>query len=126
MSQRTALLGLFLLVLLGVANAQVAQANPPQSATAPDQPQRSSPTNPTEGFVIEQYYTVVRFENDGTSTRDLFVRVRVNSETGGQQFRELVFTYNSGREKFEVRSITVHKTSAAEVFFFNDYAIKDI
>src|SRR5271156_3433781 len=44
-----------------------------------------------EPFVIEQYYTTARFENDGTSQRDLAVRIRGQSDAGVQQLGELVF-----------------------------------
>ena len=62
-----------------------------------------------EPFVIEQYYTTARFENDGTSQRDLAVRIHVQSDAGVQQLGELVFGYNSGNEQMEVRSVRVHK-----------------
>src|SRR6202046_2463777 len=62
-----------------------------------------------EPFVIEQYYTTARFENDGTSQRDLAVRIRVQSDAGVQQLGELVFGYNSGNEQMEVRTVRVRK-----------------
>ena len=62
-----------------------------------------------EPFVIEQYYTTARFENDGTSQRDLAVRIKVQSDAGVQQLGEVVFGYNSGNEQMEVRSVRVHK-----------------
>jgi Flp pilus assembly protein TadD len=62
-----------------------------------------------EPFVIEQYYTTARFENDGTSQRDLAVRIHVQSDAGVQQLGELVFGYNSGNEQMGVRSVRVHK-----------------
>jgi Flp pilus assembly protein TadD/transglutaminase-like putative cysteine protease len=68
-----------------------------------------------EPFVIEQYYTTARFENDGTSQRDLAVRIKVQSDAGVQQLGELVFGYNSGNEQMEVRSVRVHKPDGAVV-----------
>src|SRR6202044_1171761 len=62
-----------------------------------------------EPFVIEQYHTTARFENDGTSQRDLAVRIRVQSDSGVQQLGELVFGYNSGNEQLEVRPVRVRK-----------------
>ena len=62
-----------------------------------------------EPFVIEQYYTTARFENDGTSQRDLSVRIHVQSDAGVQQLGELVFGYNSSNEQMEVRTVRVHK-----------------
>ncbi len=68
-----------------------------------------------EPFVIEQYYTTARFENDGTSQRDLAVRIHVQSDAGVQQLGELVFGYNSGNEQMEVRSVRVHKPDGTVV-----------
>jgi Flp pilus assembly protein TadD/transglutaminase-like putative cysteine protease len=68
-----------------------------------------------EPFVIEQYYTTARFENGGTSQRDLAVRIYVQSDAGVQQLGELVFGYNSGNEQMEVRSVRVHKPDGTVV-----------
>src|SRR6202789_2470180 len=68
-----------------------------------------------EPFVIEQYYTTARFENDGTSQRDLAVLIHVQSDAGVQQLGELVFGYNSGNEQMEVRTVRVHKPDGTVV-----------
>jgi len=62
-----------------------------------------------EPFLIEQYYTRLRFENDGTGRRELLVRIRVLSEAGVQQLGQLVFGYNSANERLEIQSVEVHK-----------------
>src|ERR1700683_1834060 len=78
--------------------------------------QKPAPTNYSqEPFVIEQYYTTAKFENDGTSQRDLSVRIRVQSDAGVQQLGELVFGYNSGNEQMEVRTVRVHKPDGTVV-----------
>src|SRR5277367_6434650 len=74
-----------------------------------------APNYSQEPFVIEQYYTTARFENDGTSQRDLTVRIHVQSDAGVQQLGELVFGYNSGNEQMEVRSVRVHKPDGTVV-----------
>ncbi len=68
-----------------------------------------------EPFVIEQYYTTARFENDGTSQRDLAVRIRVQSDAGVQQLGELVFGYNSSNEQMEIRTVRVHEPDGTSV-----------
>src|ERR1700691_3824835 len=68
-----------------------------------------------EPFVIEQYHTTARFENDGRSQSDLAVRIRVQSDSGVQQLGELVFGYNSRNEQMEVRSVRVHKLDGTVV-----------
>jgi Flp pilus assembly protein TadD len=79
----------------------------PQNLTARDFTQ--------EPFVIEQYHTTAKFENDGTSQRDLAVRIRVQSDSGVQQLGELVFGYNSSNEQMEVRTVRVHKPDGTVV-----------
>jgi Flp pilus assembly protein TadD len=82
---------------------------------------KASPQNPAakdfkqEPFVIEQYHTSAKFENDGTSQRDFAVRIRVQSDSGVQQLGELVFGYNSGNEQIEVRTVRVHKPDGTVV-----------
>ena len=78
-----------------------------------------------EPFVIEQYHTTARFENDGTSERDLAVRVRVQSDAGVQQLGELVFGYNSANEVMDVRFVRVKKKDGSVVTATAD-AVKDM
>ncbi len=82
-------------------------ARPPAESSAAQRP--ANPNYSQEPFVIEQYYTTARFENDGTSQRDLAVRIHVQSDAGVQQLGELIFGYNSGNEQMEVRTVRVHK-----------------
>src|SRR5271155_5773142 len=99
------------------AAAQPSNSTQNASPAATKSPtQKSTPADYSqEPFVIEQYHTTARFENDGTSQRDLAVRVRVQSDAGVQQLGELVFGYNSGNEQMEVRSVRVHKPDGAVV-----------
>lgn len=62
-----------------------------------------------EPFLIERHYVTVRFENDGTETRELSTRVRIQTDAGAKQFRQLAFSFVSPNEDASVRSITVHK-----------------
>src|SRR5277367_4944701 len=84
-----------------------------------------APNYSQEPFVIEQYYTTARFENDGTSQRDLAVRIRVQSDAGVQQLGELVFGYNSGNEVMDVRFVRVKKKDGSVVTATAD-AVKDM
>lgn len=77
-----------------------------------------------EPFVIEKYATVARFENDGTSERDLAVRVRIQSDAGAQQWSTLVFNYVAPNERLEVRYVRIHKQDGTIVTAGAD-AIKD-
>jgi tetratricopeptide (TPR) repeat protein/transglutaminase-like putative cysteine protease len=99
------------------AAAPAAASEDPQSARAIAQ-RTSPPANPDysqEPFVIEQYFTSATFENDGTGTRDLAVRIHVQSEAGVQQLGELVFGFNSANEQMDVRYARVRKTDGTVV-----------
>jgi Flp pilus assembly protein TadD/transglutaminase-like putative cysteine protease len=78
-----------------------------------------------EPFVIEQYYTTARFENDGTSERDLAVRIRLQSDAGVQQLGELIFGYNSANEVMDVRFVRVKKKDGSVITTAAD-AVKDM
>ncbi len=62
-----------------------------------------------EPFVIEQYFTTTRFENDGTGEFDLTERIRVQSDAGVAQLGELVFGYSAASEQTEIRYVRVRK-----------------
>jgi Flp pilus assembly protein TadD/transglutaminase-like putative cysteine protease len=98
-------------------------ASPAATKTAP---QKSSPADYSqEPFVIEQYLTTARFENDGTGERNLAVRIRVQSDAGVQQLGELVFGYNSANEVMDVRFVRVKKKDGSVVTASAD-AVKDM
>jgi Flp pilus assembly protein TadD len=95
---------------------QVAAAEGARHLDEPSAAQKpATPNYSQEPFVIEQYYITTRFENDGTSQRDLAVRIHVQSDAGVQQLGELVFGYNSGNEQMEVRTVRVHKPDGTVV-----------
>src|SRR5271156_5765352 len=109
------------------AAAQPSNSTQNASPAATKSPtQKSTPADYSqEPFVIEQYHTTARFENDGTSQRDLAVRVRVQSDAGVQQLGELVFGYNSANEVMDVHFVRVKKKDGAVVTATAD-AVKDM
>ena len=62
-----------------------------------------------EAFVLEQSSDKFKFQNDGTSTREINIRVRVQSDAGVQQFGVLKFSYQSSSESFAVDYVRVRK-----------------
>ena len=78
-----------------------------------------------EPFVIEQYFTTMRYENDGTGDQDTTVRIRVQSEAGVQQLGELTFGYNSANEQMDIRFVRVHKEDGTVVTAAPD-AVKEL
>jgi tetratricopeptide (TPR) repeat protein len=77
-----------------------------------------------EPFVLEQYATVARFEDDGTSEEDLHVRVRVQTDAGVASWNELVVGYNRATEAVEFRSVRLEKGAGGTVAI-GDGAVKD-
>ena len=59
--------------------------------------------------------TRYRFENDGTGRRELFARIKVQSEAGVQQWGQVVVGYNSANEKIEIPSVRVLKADGSVV-----------
>src|SRR5579862_1517831 len=84
------------------ATARGSESKAPISAEKP-------PDHSREPFVIEQYFTTARFENDGTGERDIAVKARVQTDAGAQQLSQIAFPYNSASEKIDVRYVRVRK-----------------
>src|SRR6267154_6224756 len=68
-----------------------------------------------EAVVLEQSSDKFKFQNDGTSTRELFIRARIQSEAGVQQLGMLKFSYQSSLESFAVDYIRVRKPDGGVV-----------
>jgi uncharacterized protein YbaA (DUF1428 family) len=62
-----------------------------------------------EAVVVEESRTLLKFDDDGTGRREVYMRVRTQSEAGVQQFGQLVFGYNSANERAEIAFVRVHK-----------------
>src|SRR5271169_6517598 len=90
------------------APAQTRSAPPVTPAKSPQQQNPAPADYSQEPFVIEQYVTTARFENDGTGEKDLTVRIRVQSEVGAKQLTALVFAYNSANDQIDLHSLRVH------------------
>jgi tetratricopeptide (TPR) repeat protein len=78
-----------------------------------------------ETFVMERYHVRYRFEKDGTGTRDLTVRVKVQSEGGVERFGQLVLGYSSANERMELVYLKVHKPDGKIVEARQD-AVQDL
>ena len=78
-----------------------------------------------EAFVVEQYRSVYRFENDGTGRKETIARVRVQSEAGVQQWGQIQFGYNSANERVEIAYVRVVKADGSVVKAGDD-AVQDL
>src|SRR5579864_2088631 len=82
-----------------------ATANPPSKAADYSQ----------EAVVYESYHTVERFENDGTGSKNVTARVRVQSEAGVDQLGQLIFGYNAANQKFDIDYVRVRRADGSVV-----------
>ena len=68
-----------------------------------------------EAVVFEQVRSLLRFDDDGTGRRELYMRVRTQSEAGVQQYGQLVFGYNSANERADIAFVRVRKPDGTVV-----------
>src|ERR1700746_1350245 len=78
------------------------QEDKAQTPLAPPAAAEKAADYSQQAFVIEKYFTRIRFENDGTSEREQSTRIRVQTQAGVQAFGELHFPYNNANEKIEI------------------------
>jgi tetratricopeptide (TPR) repeat protein len=97
------------------SSGQSPEARPAGSKSGETKPDDPKQDYSQESYVIEQMRTIYRFENDGTGRRELFARVKVQSEAGVQQWGQVVVGYNSANEKIEVPSVRVLKADGSVV-----------
>src|SRR5690349_4569794 len=99
----------------------VAQVPPspgaPVVAPAPDHSQ--------EAALIEKLRTSYRFENNGTGRRELYVRVKIQSVAGVEQWGQLVMGYNSANERVEIPFVRVLNADGSTVTASPD-AVQDL
>jgi tetratricopeptide (TPR) repeat protein/transglutaminase-like putative cysteine protease len=88
----------------------------------------SKPSNTTfakadysqEAIVEEQDTTKIDFENDGTNTREISARIRIQSDAGVQRFGMLKFSYQSATESIDVGYVRVLKPDGTTIPTPND------
>ena len=104
-----------------LSSAQIAPPPPP----APSSSQDKAPDYSQEGFVIEKWHTTYTFQNDGTGKRELYARVKVQSEAGVQQWGQVVLGYSSANERVEIPYLRVLKADGTTVTASAD-AVQDL
>jgi tetratricopeptide (TPR) repeat protein len=102
----------FLLAFL-VSTAAIPGAQAPAPAPSPV-PAASSATAATS-FAIESLHTRVRFENDGTGSREMSVTVKVLDEQAVRRFGQFPLIYQSETEDLAVTAAQVHKADGSVV-----------
>src|SRR5262249_9646557 len=68
-----------------------------------------------ESFVLERVRTTYRFENDGTGRREIYARIKVQSEAGVQQWGQVGVGDNSPNERIEIPYVRVHKSDGISI-----------
>jgi Flp pilus assembly protein TadD/transglutaminase-like putative cysteine protease len=114
-----------LCALLFSCAAFAQQKSPPAPAPTQTLTKTLTPDFSQEPFVIEKYLLSARFENDGTGSRTLSSRIKVQSDAGVQQLGELIFGYNSASEKMDVHYVRVLKSDGSIVTAKTD-AVKEM
>ncbi len=108
---RIALLCLSILVCAprGVyAQATSAASQGALATTAPLSPATTA-SSPAAPVTIELDSLKVRFENDGTGSRQMDIRVRAGTDEGVTELKTISFDYDSANEKVELRFLRVTK-----------------
>ena len=81
----------------------------------PSNPAESKPDYSKEAFVIEEDNSHIVFENDGTSTREVNSRVRIQSDAGVQRYSVLPFFYENAPESLDIAYVRVRKPDGTVV-----------
>ncbi len=68
-----------------------------------------------EAYVVQKVKTSYTFENDGTGKRELYVRIKVQSEAGVQQLGQVIFGYSSANERVEIPYVRVLKADGTTI-----------
>ena len=105
------ILRVFALFVAGVAFAQ--QPVPLPAAPSSAKSDAKAPDYSKDPWVIESQKTSYHFENDGSGTREVTARIRVQSEAAMQALGQLVVGYSAGVEKVEVKYVRVIKADGS-------------
>src|ERR1700722_18980170 len=85
-----------------VSNSGLQTAKPQSGAPATDGP----PGAPSE---LELLHTHVRFENDGTGSREVIARIRILSYARVSQWSELSFDFKPSKERVQIHYVRIVK-----------------
>jgi tetratricopeptide (TPR) repeat protein len=98
----------FLLCLVVFPSALLSQVAIPLTA-------QTQSGYPKEAYVFEMLHTRVRFEADGTGSREISARIRVQSEAATHELGLLRFPYASTFEALTIDYVRVHKPDGTVV-----------
>ena len=88
-------------------------------ATASPEPPAGKSSKPAdysqEPFLYEQVRGKMRYEDDGTGSREIFARLHVQTPAGLAKVGQLIFDYNAATERIEIRSVRVIKPDGSVI-----------
>ncbi len=93
--------------LISISITTFAQKQPSKADPGPDYSK--------EAVVLEQSSDKFKFENDGTYTREMGMRIRIQSDAGVQQLSVVKFAYQSPSQLFAVDYVRVTKPDGTVV-----------
>ncbi|HZR59056.1 MAG TPA: DUF3857 domain-containing protein [Terriglobales bacterium] len=105
-----------------------AQNEPPKPSPIPkplEKAAEAAPDYSQQAFVVEKLRTSYRFESDGTGERELYARIKVQSEAGVEQWGQIVIGYSSANERVEIPYVRVLKADGSTVTASAD-AVQDL
>ena len=111
----------FLLAILAAGLSCFAQVPAPPAPPLPS----ATADHSQEAYVVEKFRMSYRFENDGTGKRELYARIKVQSDAGVQQWGQLVVGYNSVNERVEIPFVRVLNPDGSKVSASAD-AVQDL
>lgn len=118
---RIPFLFLFLLLSFSRAQTQTTSTNPTAGQNSDSsKPSLSVADHSQEPFLYEYLYTKLRYENDGTGSREQLGRARVQSPAGLSMAGQLIFSYNADNESIDIRSVRVIKPDGSIVITGSD------
>ncbi len=113
----------FVLLLAGSAFAQ--QPVPLPQAPSTSKAAANVADYSQDPWVVELMKTSYRFENDGTGTREVTARIRVQSDAAVQALGQLMVGYSAGVENVEIKYVRVRKSDGS-VITAPDSAVQDL
>ncbi len=120
--RRKPMLRRFVFLALLLAGAPVFSQVP----APPAPPIASAPVDHSqEAYVIEKLRTSYQFQKDGTGRHELYVRAKIQSDAGVQQWGQLVVGYNSANERVEIPFVRVLNPDGSTVTAAPD-AVQDL
>ena len=100
---------LFVVLFIGSASAQQGPPKPGESPVSKPVAATSAP------LVFEQYHMRVRIEPDGTGTREIAWRIRVNDDVGVRQAGQIPFNYAPSAESLTLTKMEVRKADGRTI-----------